>query len=297
MNKKLIPYLQLHTAVLLYGLTAILGDLISISALSLVWWRVLITSVSLLFFVGFGKKIWSMDRRLILKYMGIGVIVGLHWLCFYGSIKFANASIALATMATVTLFTSVIEPILTDKKFQWLELGLGVLIIPPMLMIAQNISLDMKTGLWVGLLSAFLAATFSTLNKKYVTQASSYQITFLEMSSAWLFISLLLPFIISAEVPLMPLPSDWKYLIMLSLACTTFAFIISLKALEHVSAFEANLVINLEPVYGIILAAIILKEHTELPPNFYWAITFIMLIVLSHPLIKKYVGKKNTVSK
>lgn len=295
MNKVRFAYLQLHLAVLLYGLTAILGDLISISAVSLVWWRVLITSLSLLFFVQFGKSILRLPRKTIISFIGIGIIVALHWITFYGSIKLANASVALAAMATTSLYTSIIEPIITGKKFQWLELVLGLLIIPPMLMIASKLDLSFLTGLYVGLLSAFLAALFATLNKKMVDAADAYQVSFLEMSSACLFITILLPFLNGADLSFMPIGKDWIYLGILSLCCTTLAFVICMKALKHVSAFDANLVINLEPVYGILLAIIILKEHKEMSTTFYIGMVLIMLIVLIHPILKKLQNKNKAV--
>lgn len=293
MNSKVLAYIQLHTAVLLYGLTAILGDLISISAVSLVWWRVLITSVSLLVFVRFGKNILQLDRKLLLRYTLIGFLVALHWLSFYGAIKLANASIVLAAMATTSLFTSLIEPFITSRPFRSLELVLGLLIIPPMVLIARNIDLSMKTGLWVALLSAFLASLFASLNKRYVDKAGPFEISFIEMASAWVFISLLMPFFYDEMGRLMPAPGDWIYLLVLSLLCTTFAFVISMKALKHVTAFDANLVINLEPVYGIFLAILILNEHQEMDPQFYYGVILIMAIVFAHPILqRKIYGRK-----
>lgn len=293
MDSRLLAYIQLHTAVLLFGLTAILGDLISISALNLVWWRVLITSVSLLFLVRMGRDILNMPRGLILKYILIGGIVGLHWLAFYGAIKFSNASIVLAAMASTSFFTSLVEPFITGRPFRLMELLLGLCIVPPMLIIARNIDLSMQLGLWTALLSAFLASLFASLNKKYVDEANPYQISFIEMFSAFLLMSLILPFSASGFEELWPDPKDWMYLIILSLLCTTFAYVISMKALKHVSAFEANLVINLEPVYGIILAVFILKEHQELNTAFYIAAAIIMMIVLAHPVLqRKFYGRK-----
>ncbi|MBT8231486.1 MAG: EamA family transporter [Saprospiraceae bacterium] len=288
MTKKKLAYFQLHFAVLLYGLTAILGDLISISAINLVWWRVLITSISLLFFIELGKQILKMDKRLVLIYAGIGVIVAVHWITFYGAIKYSNASIVLATMATTSLFTALIEPLVTKKKFSKLEFVLGLLVIPPMVLIAKNIDLDLQKGIWIGLISAFLASLFASLNKKYVEKASSYQITFIEMFSAFLFISIVLPFVLTDINQLMPSPTDWIYLIILSLLCTTLAYVISMKALKHVSAFDANLVVNLEPVYGILLAIVILNEHHEMSLTFYLGVLMIMLVVFSHPILQKY---------
>jgi len=287
MNQKTVAYLQLHTAVLLYGLTAILGDLISLSAVSLVWWRVLFASLSLFVLIRFGKELKSMDRSLILKFVGIGFLIGFHWITFFGAIKYSNASITLAAMATTSLFTSFLEPIITKKPFSKLELLLGMLVIPPMLLIATNLDFSLVLGLGIGLLSAFLASLFSSLNKRLVNEASPYEISFIEMFSALLFVSIVLPFVISKDYGFLPVGMDWIYILVLSIVCTTFAYLISMMALKHVSAFDATLVINLEPVYGIILAAIILKEHKEMSPNFYWGVALIFLIVFSHPLLKK----------
>lgn len=287
MKARSLAYIQLHIAVLLYGLTAILGDLISISALSLVWWRVLLTSLSLLIFIKFGYTVLQLPRRLLGIYAGIGVLVALHWLSFYGAIKLSNASIVLAAMASTSFFTSLLEPMITGRRFRLLELILGLMIIPPMAMIAQNIDLSMHRGLWVAILSAFLASLFASLNKRYVDHAGPFEISFIEMFSAFLTISLLAPFTIEHISSLMPSMTDWVYLIILSLLCTSFAYVISMRALKHLSAFDSNLVINLEPVYGILLAVVILKEHQELNARFYIAVVLIMVIVFMHPFLQK----------
>jgi drug/metabolite transporter (DMT)-like permease len=228
-----------------------------------------------------------MERKEVLAFVGIGILVAFHWVTFYGAIKYANASVALAAFALTSLFTSIIEPILTDKAFDKSELLIGILVVPAMLLIANNLDVSMVRGLLVGILSAFLASLFGTLNKKMVNKATSYQITFIEMTSAFLFLSLFVPFITGPDSPLMPTTRDLVYLLILALACTTFAFIITLKAMETVTAFEANLVINLEPVYGILLAALILKDHKEVGMTFYIGTGLILLIVLSYPLTKR----------
>lgn len=293
MNERLWAYGQLHLAVILYGLTAILGDLISLSALNLVWWRVMIASISLFVFVKFGRSIMNLPRRHVGIFAAIGVIVALHWISFYGAIKLSNASIVLAAMASTSFFTSLVEPIITKRKFKLLELLLGMAIIPPMVIIARDIDLSLVNGLLVALISAFLASLFASLNKKYVELTGSFEISYIEMTSAFLFISLVLPFVISDPKSLIPVGTDWIYLLVLSLLCTTLAFVISMKALKHLSAFDSNLVVNLEPVYGIILAIIILKEHNELSLTFYIAVSTIMLIVFLHPFLeKKFYGPK-----
>ena len=141
MSNRLIAYIQLHLAVILYGWTAILGGVISISAVNLVWWRVLITSISLLFFIKFGKKLLILRPKLLLTYMAIGAIVGMHWICFYSSVKMANASIALITMSTTSLFTSIIEPTIFKRKINKLEIIIGLMIIPCMVLIVKSLSL------------------------------------------------------------------------------------------------------------------------------------------------------------
>lgn len=297
MNKIWAAYTKLHIAVLLAGLTAILGDLIQLSAIVLVWWRVLITSFSLLFFIGFGRALHKIPKALILKYMGIGVIIAIHWLAFFGSIKYANASIALICMATTSLFTAFTEPFITKRPIYWYEILLGVLMIPGMILIVNNTDISMQLGLWIGVLSAFLASTFAILNKILINEADPYTITFLELGSGWLFLSICLPFYFwNVDMALFwPSPSDWIYLVILALACTTLANILSLSALKHITAFATNLAYNLEPIYGIALAWLILNENEELSPGFYWGCAIIIFAVFSYPLIKRY-ERKRTIS-
>lgn len=290
MQKEKRSYIELHIAVFLYGLTAILGDLIQLPAVILVWWRVLITSFSLLFFIRFGKDLLTLKKSTAYPLMGIGCIVAIHWICFYGSIKLANASVALIAMATTSVFTSFLEPWIMKRKVDMLEIILALLIIPGMVLVVQGIDLSMQTGLLVGFVAAFFAALFGTLNKKYVDHSNPYIITFVELGSAWVFISLLFVFGYSFIDLSNFLPSrleDWVYIIILALLCTTLAYILSLRALKHLTAFATNLVINLEPLYGILLAAAILKEYEQLTTNFYIGGGIIIAVILSYPYLKK----------
>lgn len=298
MNDTQKAYFQLHIAVILFGFTAILGDLISLSAFILVWWRVLITSISLLFFIGFGKKLMTIPKKRILQFMGIGVLVALHWICFFGSIKYANASVCLVCFATTSFFTSFLEPIITKRSFRWYEMSLAVIVIPGMILIVNNIDLSMMLGVWIGLIAAFLASLFAIFNKQLVNEADSFSITFIELASSWLFISLILPFYFMNEESISFFPNfkDLGYLLVLALLCTTFAYVIALNALKHVTAFAANLTLSLEPVYGIVLAVLILKENKELGFGFYMGSALIILSVLIYPIIKKYF-EKSIVSK
>lgn len=284
-------YIQIHIAVILFGFTAILGDLIQLPAVVLVWWRVLITSVSLLFFIQFGKSLIQIPKKQIRTYIIIGILIGLHWICFYGAIKLSNASIALVCMSTTSLFTSIIEPIFFRTKVNKLELILAASVIPGMLLIVNNINTTYINGVWVGLAAALLAAIFSSLNKVNIKGADPYSISFIELSSAWMMISLLLGimwiFGYQADTFLPPNTSDWVYLIILALLCTTLAQVLTLKSLHHLTAFAVNLVINLEPVYGILMAIFILNDHKELSPLFYLGGGIILLSVMLYPYLHK----------
>lgn len=292
MQEEKRAYLELHIAVFLFGFTAILGDLIQLSALVMVWWRVLITSASLLLLIRVGRVMKAFTRAQILRFMGIGVLVALHWVAFYGAIKLSNASITLICMATTSFFTSLIEPVVMRQRVRWYELMLGLLIIPGMALIVGSTDASMNTGILVGLASAFLAAFFATLNKKYIRQSYEMGITFLELGSAWLFLCVVLPFYLYfSETPVQLLPvslTDWGYLLVLSLLCTTLAYVLALRALNHLTAFASNLTVNLEPVYGILLAWILLRENEELTPGFYLGGTVILLAVFSYPLIRRW---------
>ena len=295
MNNTQKSYLALHISVLLWGFTAILGKVIDLPAFVIVWWRVLITSASLIVLlvtVNALREIRKLPQKDVLILMGIGVLVGIHWVAFYGAIKLSNASICLVCMATTSFFTAVLEPIILKQRLKWYELALGILIIPGMLLIVKDLEITMVWGVLAALAAAFLAALFTSLNKKYVTNAKPMQITFLELGSAFLFLSLLMPFYINFAteniqdiVP--PSNWDWIYLVVLSLVCTTLPFILSLFALRYLSAFVSALTVNLEPVYGILLAIPLLHENQDLSLSFYLGTFVILLSVFSYPFLKK----------
>ncbi len=282
-------YLELHIAVFLWGFTAILGDVIQLSALALVWWRVLITSFSLVFIIRLGKAMKKLTRRSILQFAFVGSLTGLHWLTFFGAIKLSNASITLVCMATCSFFTAIIEPLIIRTRVKWIEILLGFLVIPGMALVVESVDVSMHAGIWVGLTSALLAAVFSILNKKWIQNAEPFSITFIEMTSAWLLLSLVMPFYFQMEpnASLIPSLQDLALLLVLALLCTTLTWVLSLRALKHLTAFASTLTVNLEPVYGIFLAWIILKENKELSPGFYWGVVLIMVVVFSYPFLNR----------
>ena len=288
-------YLKLHIAVLLFGFTAILGALINLNEVHLVWWRVLITAASLALFINLPKRLKLISKRHILYFIGIGGIVALHWMTFFGAIKASNASITLVCLSTASFMTALLEPLIMKAKISWLEPLIGVLIIPGMMLVVSETGDDMNIGIALGLTSALLASIFATLNKKLIEKADSLSITFLEMGGAFLFISLILPFWKIENTPFIPQGIDWIYMLVLALLCTTLAYVFSVQALKHISAFASNLVINLEPVYGIILAWLILKEHKELSINFYFGVLMILLAVFSYPVLKRIFRKKHII--
>jgi drug/metabolite transporter (DMT)-like permease len=282
-------YIELHIAVLLFGLTAILGNLIQLSAIVLVWWRVFLASLFFLMFTKAAAQIRLMPRRTFWKFVGIGCVVTLHWLAFYGSIKLANASVALICMATTSFQSALLEPLMTRKPIKWYEVAVGVIIIPAMAFIAGNLPSNMTTGLVVGMISAFLVVIFSILNKKSIDEADPLSISLLELGSSCLFLTFLLPiyFYFDKNAAFMPSAMDWIYLLVLAILCTNIGYLLATRSLKHLSAFATNLTVNLEPIYGIVLAVVILKENKDLPPSFYVGSTTILIAVLSYPFLKK----------
>ena len=160
-------YGELHISVFPWGFTAILGDVISLNAVTLVWWRVLLTSISLLAFVRVGKIIKEVGRKQALIFAGLGCIVALHWVTFYGAIKLANASVGLICLATTALFSSILEPLIVKRKFLWYELALGIFILPGIWLIIDGVDSSMTTGVLVGLSSVLLVTNMCTFDKVY----------------------------------------------------------------------------------------------------------------------------------
>jgi drug/metabolite transporter (DMT)-like permease len=285
-------YLELHLAVFLWGFTAILGDLIQLSALTLVWWRVFLTAISLVFFVRLGAILREVGPRHLLLLAGIGAIVGLHWVTFYGAIKLANASIALVCMATTSLFSSLFEPLIVRRPFVWYELLLGLFILPGIYLIVDGVDAGMNTGIVVGLASAALVSVFTSLNKRYIGSSDPLRITFIELGAASLFLGPFIP--IFGGERFWPAPLDWAYLLVLALLCTTLTFFLSLRALRQLSAFASNLTVNLEPVYGIFLAYFLLDDARELSPTFYWGTLLILVAVFGYSGLRRVIRRSRS---
>lgn len=292
-SSKQKAYLALHFCVLIWGFTAILGKLISINALPLVWWRVVLC-VAVLWWLTPRAQLRALDRPRALRLLGIGMLIGLHWLCFYGAIKLSNASVAVAGMATTTFFAAFTEPIVLRRRFLWYELGLGVLIIPGIGLMVGELNWEMQSGFALSVLGALLAAIFTAWNKKEIDQAPTPPLlmSLLELSGGVLITSLALLLTQPEADTLMPKGLDWAWLLLLAWVCTLLPHYLTLRAMRHISAFATNLTINLEPVYGVGLAILFFRENQELPPNFYFGVAIVLLAVFSHPFLKFHMEKR-----
>lgn len=289
MNPKLRAYFFIHIAVLLFGFTGILGKLIDLPKGTLVWWRMLLTTASLLFLPGVIRAVRSIPKKDLLGLMGIGGIVAIHWVTFFLGIELSSVSVALTCMATTSFFTALLEPLMLRTPIRWLEVLVGVIVFPGILLVHRSSEYEI-TGIIVTLVSALLAAIFAILNKKMVDRYDSIAITLVELGSGWLVLCVLLPFYYMTWPDPRFLPADgydWLYLLALAFACTSFAYVISLLALKELSPFSVNLTINLEPVYSIILAFFIFGEHKNLSWTFYPGAGMILLAVFSYPFLQK----------
>ena len=286
-------YIELHIAVILFGFTAILGRLISMDAVTLVWWRVLITALSLLSFASVRSAVMHLDRKRVFQYALLGGVIGLHWITFFLSIKLANVSVALVAFATQSFFTSLIEPLVVRRPVLKYEIFLGLLVIPAMWLIVSEVDASMHVGFWVGICSAILIAVFVSFTKRLITTAEPLQITFFQMSGAWLFISAFM-----LTVPFdyvkwqLPAGNDLAYILILAILCTTVAYVFAIRSLRHLSAFTSNLTTNLEPVYGILLAVLFFQENEVLTFGFYLGAAIIIAIVFTYPILRKRNRKK-----
>jgi drug/metabolite transporter (DMT)-like permease len=283
--------LQIHFCVLLWGFTAILGKLISLPALPLVWWRMLIVVAVLALLPRIWRNLRAMPSRLVLAYAGIGVLVALHWLTFYGAIKLSNASVAATCMGLAPVFLAVIEPWLARRGFDLRELLLGIAVLPGVALVVGGVSEEMRLGIAVGALSAFFVALFGSLNKRLVEHGEPLTVTAIELGAGTIALTLLapaMPWIFPSQAgDLLALPGaqDAVLLLALALACTLLPFALSLVALRHMSAFTAQLAINLEPVYAVALAILLLGEQHELSGLFYLGVAIVLGAVLVHPLL------------
>lgn len=279
-------HLQLHLIVFIWGFTAVLGRLITLDALPLVWFRMLFAVAFIFIYIRVKKISLKIPPKVILKFLVAGLVISLHWFTFFRAIKVSNVSITLACLSTGAFFTSLIEPIFFGKKVIWYEIFFGLIVVFG-LSIIFNVEGNYAEGITLALISAFLSASFSVINSKFVKDYEPTVISFYELSGGVLFFSGFLLFSNSFDVNFFQLTSnDFMYLMILSSICTAYAFIASTAVMKFLSPYTVMLTINLEPIYGIILAVLIFKDKEQMSSEFYIGALIILTTVILNGILK-----------
>ncbi|GAA3928663.1 DMT family transporter [Hymenobacter algoricola] len=295
-------YLRLHFIVLLWGFTAILGKLISVPPVELVFWRTLLAAAGLALLLTLRKQAWRIPGADAARLLGVGALVAAHWITFFLAARLSSVSVCLAGMATLALWTSLLEPLLLWRRIRAYEVFLGLLTMVGLYLVSQA-ELGQLLGLSVAIVSAGLSALFSVLNSRLVKQHPPLRLTFYEMLGACLSIVLFMPlyaryFTDGAGLQLTWHGYDWLWLLLLAGVCTVYAFSSSVELMKRLSAFVVNLTVNLEPVYGIILAVILFWLHVpgfaseRLSGGFYLGTLVILFSVLIHPVLDQWMKRR-----
>lgn len=285
-ENKIKNYLLLHLIVFIWGFTAILGALISVDAIPLVWYRMLLAVIFIAIYFVWKKKSFTIDKKAVIKFTISGIIIAVHWITFFKAIKVANVSVALVVLSTGAFFTSLIEPFFFKRKIKLLEIILGLVVIAG-LYIMFNFQTHYFEGIVYALVAAFLSALFAVLNGLFVKEYEPDTISFWQMLFGFLAITIYL-FINSGftEASFSLQPNDWIYLIILSSICTAYAFIESVRIMKYLTPYTVMLTINLEPIYGIILALLIFGEKEQMNTEFYYGAFIVLFVVLLNGVLK-----------
>ena len=293
LNDKLKNYLHLHVIVFIWGFTAILGKLISLEALDLVWFRMLFASLFIVGFLWIKKSSIKVTFNVIVGFIISGIIIAAHWYTFYEAIKVSNISITLACLSTGAFFASLIEPIFYKRKVIWYEVLFGLFAIIG-ISIIFNVETNFKLGIILAITSAFLSALFSVINSKYAKVYDPNVISFYELTSGVFFLSIYLLATEKFTENFFKLSyEDLIWLLLLASICTAYAFSASIKVMKFLSPFTVMLTINLEPVYGIILALLIFKDSEQMNSLFYVGALIILLTVIANGIVKNRKKVKN----
>lgn len=279
-------FIQLHIAVFLAGFTGILGRLITLNEGMIVWYRLLLTAATMWILFGLMKKIKKIPVIDILKIAGVGFIAAMHWVTFYGSIKYANVSVALVCFSSIGFFTALFEPLILKKRINWMELCLGVITIVGIYVIF-HFDEQYKTGIIIGIISAILASLFPIYNREFLKRMNVETMLTWQQTGGFLTLSILLPFYLQKFPTENFLPSleNLGWLLVLSWFCSVIAFQLSGYALKRLSAFTVNLTFNLEPVYGILLAFAVYNENELLSKWFYIGFAIIAIALITHVIL------------
>ncbi len=285
---------KLHFIIFIWGFTAVLGALIQLDYLVLTWYRMGLASIILLLFIlsksSPRKQLQSIDYKSQLRFIVGGIIIALHWIAFFYAIKLSNVSITLVTLSSGAFFTSLLEPLFFKRKIYLYEIFLGLLILVGFYILLKVEHIDFK-GVYYALIAAFLSGLFSVINGIFIEKDDAVQLSFFQLFYGFLFLSLLMLF--SGKLTILPMPTqnDWIYLLILASVCTAYAFTVSVDLLRKLSPYTIMLSINLEPVYGIILAVLILGNKEIMTDNFYIGAFFILIIIVLNAVIKHFLKK------
>lgn len=288
--------LHLHFIIFIWGFTAVLGALIQLDYLTLTWYRMGIASMLLFIYSIFKKnirqQIFLLDIKTQLRFILGGIIIALHWLAFFYAIKISNVSITLVALSSGAFFTSLLEPFFYKRKIYFHEIILGFLILIALMVLLKIEKLHF-VSVFYALIAAFLSGLFSVSNGILIRTQSGVQLSFFQLFYGFLFLTIIL--IVPSGLRSLPIPTlnDWIYLFILASICTAYAFTVSISLLKYISPYTVMLSINLEPVYGIILAVLILGEQKNMSVNFYLGSFIILIIILLNEYIKVKL-KKNT---
>ncbi len=278
--------LKLHLIVFIWGFTAILGKLISLEALPLVWFRMFFAVGFIFIFIKIKKIPTAISKKALFLFLVLGCIIALHWFTFFKAIKVSNISVTLACLATGSFFAALLEPLVYKKKVIWYEVFFGLIVFFGLYIIFKFEG-NYSEGILLALTSAFLSALFSVINSKFVKKYDATLISFYELSGGVLFFSVLLFISNSFTATFFHLSTtDFWYLMLLSSICTAFAFIVSTSVMKFLSPFTVMLTINLEPIYGIILALLFFKSAEQMKPEFYFGAVIILFSVILNAILK-----------
>jgi len=285
--------LILHGTVFIWGFTGILGALISVSAFYLVWYRLLIAFVSLFLYFVFAKVDFRVSWKSFFQLVFTGAIVGMHWLLFFASIKISTVSVTLVCLSSLTLFTAIFEPLVTNKKISKLEILAGLIIITGIVLIFK-FETQYTKGIVLGLISAAAASIFSIINSQFVKQKPAPVIAFYELSGAFFWLSVYLLCIGGFKDSLILKRDDLAYLLLLGTICTAGAYVAGVSVMRQLSAFRVALVTNLEPVYGIIMAFIFFGDLKKMTPGFWTGAVLILSTIFLFPVAQQKIAKYRT---
>jgi drug/metabolite transporter (DMT)-like permease len=284
-------YVKLHFIVFLWGFTAVLGKLITIPTVEMVLYRTLLAALGMLIVIVATRGELRVAPRDLVKLLAVGFIVAVHWLAFFGSARVSNVSVSLVGFATNSLWAALLEPWFNRTRIKKFELVLGLVVIAG-LYIIFSFNFQYKLGLLLGIGAGFTSALFAVFNAKMVRRIPAFTITLYEMTGAFLSIALFLPLykITLAEnhqLQLIPAPLDWLYIAVLAIVCSVYAYSVGVELMKKISVFLLQLTLNLEPLYGIIMAVIIFKDKEKMDANFYIGTAVILAAVALYPVFKR----------